>query len=66
MEDITLVIDPIAACLLGIFLIGLVVLISFDWLRIHIHSGKPRYYPKVCYHCGQPWTGNHSCEGRRS
>jgi hypothetical protein len=66
MDTITFVIDPVAASLLGIFLIGLVVLISFDFLRIRIHSGKPRrYYPKVCHHCGGPWDGNHTCEGRR-
>jgi hypothetical protein len=51
--------------LLGILVIGIIVLISTDFLRIRIHKGKPRHYTPTCWLCGEPYSGNHWCRGRK-
>jgi len=65
MEDIYFEIDWPAVLMLGILVIGIVVLISTDFLRIYIRAGKPRrYYPRKCYTCGEHYDGNHHCPRR--
>lgn len=45
LDGITWVIDPVAVCLLGIFVLGVVVLLSTDHLDIRIVQGKPNQPP---------------------
>lgn len=42
-DQLTFYVDPTALLLLGILLLGVVVLISLDFISIKIHPGKPRY-----------------------
>lgn len=63
-DQLTFYIDPLALCLMGIFLIGLVILISIDFLRIRIHPHRRHRYLPSCHMCGKPWDGNHYCKER--